>query len=158
MVLSEIEKEMAIEFSQNYFSGTQGKLLFKIILNYLENTSELREELKNINESIFSDECKMQTYSKFMIEYMADVAMKHKSNITYTTGQLARIFGVSITTINNWIHEGRFIGVEFKEKNKQSGISEYTLWKSSNGEQISIKEIAEMYKKQNTQDISKEDE
>lgn len=158
MMLSVIEKEIAIESSQNYFSGTHGRLLFKIISNYLENTSELREELKNINESIFSDEHKMQTYSKIMIEYMADVAMKPKSNITYTTGQLARIFGVSITTINNWIREGRFVGVESKEKNKQSRISENTLWESSNGEQILIKEITELYKKHNIESVSKEEE
>lgn len=157
-MLSTIEKEIAVESSQNYFRGTQGKLLFKIISNYLENTSELRDELKNINESIFSDEYKMQTYSKIMIEYMADVAMKPKSNITYTTGQLARIFGVSITTINNWIREGRFVGVSTKEKNKQSRISENTLWESSNGEQILIKEIANMYKKNNIESVSKEEE
>lgn len=158
MMLSIIEKEIAIESSQDYFSGTQGKLLFKIISNYLENTTELRDELKNINESIFSDKYKMQTYSKIMIEYMADVAMKPKSNITYTTGQLARIFGVSITTINNWIREGRFVGVESKEKNKQSRISENTLWESSNGEQILIKEITELYKKLSIESVSKEEE
>lgn len=157
-MLSVIEKEIAIESSQDYFSGTQGKLLFKIISNYLENTTELRDELKNINESIFSDKYKMQTYSKIMIEYMADVAMKPKSNITYTTGQLARIFGVSITTINNWIREGRFVGVESKEKNKQSRISENTLWESSNGEQILIKEITELYKKYSIESVSKEEE
>jgi transposase len=157
-MLSVIEKEIAIESSQDYFSGTQGKLLFKIISNYLENTTELRDELKNINESIFSDKYKMQTYSKIMIEYMADVAMKPKSNITYTTGQLARIFGVSITTINNWIREGRFVGVESKEKNKQSRISENTLWESSNGEQILIKEITELYKKLSIESVSKEEE
>lgn len=158
MMLSVIEKEIAIESSQNYFSGTQGKLLFKIISNYLENTSELRDKLKDINESIFSDEYKMQTYSKIIIEYMADVAMKPKSNITYTTGQLARIFGVSITTINNWIREGRFVGVESKEKNKQSRISENTLWESSNGEQILIKEITELYEKHKVENVSKEEE
>jgi len=158
MMLSVLEKEIAIESSQSYFNGTQGKLLFKIIYNYLENTSELRDELKNINESIFLDEEKMQTYSKIMINYMANVAMKPKSNITYTTGQLARIFGVSITTINNWIHEGRFKGIVSKEKNKQSRISENTLWESSNGEQILVKEIAKMYKEQNIENISKEEE
>lgn len=158
-MLSVIEKEIAIESSQNYFSGTHGKLLFKIISNYLENTSpELSGELKNINESIFLDESKMLTYSKIMIEYMANVAMKPKSNITYTTGQLARIFGVSITTINNWIREGRFVGVESKEKNKQSRISENTIWKSSNGEEILIREIAELYKKHNIENVSKEEE
>jgi len=158
MMLSVIEKEMAVESSQNYFNGTQGKLLFKIISNYLSNTSDLRDELKNINESIFSDEYKMQIYSKIMIKYMADVAMKPEFNITYTTGQLARIFGVSITTINNWIREGRFKGVASKAKNKQSRISENTLWESSNGEQIFIKEIAKMYKKQNIENLSKEEE
>jgi len=80
------------------------------------------------------------------------------SKITYTTVELARIFGVSTTTINNWIHEGRFKGIVSKEKNKQSRISESTLWESSNGEQISVKKIAKMYKKQNIESISKEEE
>lgn len=80
------------------------------------------------------------------------------SNKTYTTGQLARIFGVSNTIINNWICEGKFIGVEYKEENKQSRISENTLWKSTNGELISVREVAEMYEKQKFNNVSQEEE
>ncbi|MCM3359535.1 hypothetical protein [Psychrobacillus sp. MER TA 171] len=51
----------------------------------------------------------------------------------YTIRQLACYFGVSITTINNWIKEGRFIGVERTEKNGQAQISANTLWRARTG-------------------------
>lgn len=157
-MLSFIEKEIAIETSQNYFAGTAGKLLFKILSNYLANTSELNSELKDLDDAIFSDEAKLKEYSKTIISYMVDVEHEVASTRTYTTGELSKFFGVSITSINNWIKEKRLIGLKEKEKNKQSRISENTLWKSPNGELIPIKEIVEMYNKQNVRTVSKQEE
>nr|WP_286675409.1 helix-turn-helix domain-containing protein [Clostridium sp. ZBS12] len=68
-----------------------------------------------------------------------------EEEINYTTGELSKYFGVSITAINKWIDQGRFIGVERLEKNKQVRISENTLWKSRKGNTIPVKQIVETY-------------
>ncbi|HLS09031.1 helix-turn-helix domain-containing protein [Lentibacillus sp.] len=82
---------------------------------------------------------------------MATIAAEEKEYApTYTTGQLAKFFGVSTTTINNWIKEGRFIGVERKERNKQARISANTQYIAPSGESLSVKEVVEMYNEQDT--------
>lgn len=74
---------------------------------------------------------------------MIEATIIHSTN--YTTGELSKYFGVSITAINKWIDQGSFIGVERLEKNKQIRISENTLWKSRNGNTIPVKQIVETY-------------
>nr|WP_312579409.1 hypothetical protein [Sedimentibacter sp.] len=157
-MLSLVEKEMAVKNSPEYFDGTEGKLLFKVLTSYLANTTTLQPLLHNIDETIFTDKYRFEKYSKMIIKYMVNVDNDIKTDITYTTGQLSKIFGVSITTINNWIKEERFINLEPKIKNKQSRISENILWKSSNGELIAIKEIAKTYKKRNIKNMPEEEE
>jgi transposase len=46
---------------------------------------------------------------------------------SYSTGELAKYYDVSITAINKWINQGRFKNIERAEKNKQLRISENTL-------------------------------
>ncbi len=127
IMLSLVEKEMAVKNSPEYFDGTEGKLLFKVLTSYLANTTTLQPLLHNIDETIFTDKYRFEKYSKMIIKYMVNVDNDIKTDITYTTGQLSKIFGVSITTINNWIKEERFINLEPKIKNKQSRISENIL-------------------------------
>ena len=141
-MLTAIEKEIAVKHSMEYFVDTNGKLLFKILVNYLSNVPELNKELSNLTEDIFSDENKMQIYAQKMIEYMTNAATQCK---TYTTGQLATFFGVSVTSINNWINEGRFINLPPKLKNKQARILENVMWKSPMGELIPVFEVVQMY-------------
>ncbi|WP_431090256.1 hypothetical protein [Paenibacillus sp. 8b26] len=69
---------------------------------------------------------------------------------SYSTGQLAKMFGVSISTINNWIAAKRFVGFVREEKNKQARINARTLWISPTGEHISLKEVATLYKENQT--------
>ncbi|MFB5761608.1 hypothetical protein [Paenibacillus medicaginis] len=64
---------------------------------------------------------------------------------SYTTGQLSKIFGVSISTINNWIDANRFVGFSRPAKNKQARISESTIWVSPTGERIPVSEVAKLY-------------
>lgn len=61
--------------------------------------------------------------------------------IFLTIGQLAKYFGVSITTINNWISDGRFLGVERTKTNKQARISANTIWISRTGKQYPVSQI-----------------
>ncbi|APC39275.1 MerR family transcriptional regulator [Clostridium estertheticum] len=115
----------------------------KIITNYVAKTSSKKSELRTIDEKIFENSKLIKNYLKKAIDYMIEVALE--SEKTYSTGELAKYFGVSITAINKWVKEGRFADVERSEKNKQLRISENTLWKSNKGELIPIREIVEIY-------------
>ncbi len=79
-----------------------------------------------------------------VLQYILDVA-ETESGTTYTTGDLSKYFGVSITSINNWINGGRFIGVTRSTPGKQARISEDTMWRASNGKMIPIKAIIEKW-------------
>ncbi|MFJ5772543.1 hypothetical protein [Psychrobacillus sp. NPDC093180] len=56
----------------------------------------------------------------------------------FSVGQLSKIFGVSIFTINDWIQEGRFINVKNSEKSR---IVPSTLWLSRGGKLYTVAEI-----------------
>jgi hypothetical protein len=81
---------------------------------------------------------------------MVIVASENNSLKHYTTGQLSKFFGVSITSINNWINEGRFIGIQRSIRNKQTRIPEDVMWRSSNGELIPIKDVMAMWKNEHS--------
>ena len=53
-MLTLVEKEMAVKNSPEYFDGTEGKLLFKVLTAYLANITKLQPLLHNINETIFT--------------------------------------------------------------------------------------------------------
>lgn len=67
------------------------------------------------------------------------------NNKKFTKNELAKFFGVSITSINNWINQGRFIGIKKNNTSKNIRISENIMWKSSNGQEISIKDVVKMW-------------
>ncbi len=67
---------------------------------------------------------------------------------TYSTGQMAQFFGVSITTINNWIRGGRITGIPEKKRNKHAQIPENATFYTVNWKPIKIKEVIESYHKQ----------
>jgi transcriptional regulator with XRE-family HTH domain len=75
-------------------------------------------------------------------------AKEAPSSKVYTTGQLAKYFGVSITTINKWIASGRFTQVERERRNQHARIHEYAQWITNMGERILVKDIIDDYEKQ----------
>lgn len=63
----------------------------------------------------------------------------------YSTGEIARFFGVSVATINNWVNQGRFQGVEKGERFKQVRIPENAVYHAPTGVQTTVAEAAEAY-------------
>ncbi|MGE6377303.1 helix-turn-helix domain-containing protein [Peribacillus muralis] len=121
-------------------------LLFKVLANYVEKTNINSLALGNLSETVLDEPEKMKQYVTLILRHMANVAVEESEFApSYTTGQLAKYFGVSITTINNWIKEGRFQGVERKESNKQVRISANTLWKSRNGKLHPVSKIVQAW-------------
>lgn len=126
----------------NLMTSEDGVDVLKIIINYVAKTSSNQSELRNIDEQTLKNENLMESYLNKAIDSMIEAAVEETS---YTTGELSKYFGVSITAVNKWIDQGRFIGVERLEKNKQIRISENTLWKSRKGNTISVKQIVDTY-------------
>lgn len=130
----------------NLMTSEEGLDVLKIIINYVAITSSNQSELRMIDEKILKNENLMENYLNKAIDSMIEATVEEEKS--YTTGDLSKYFGVSITAINKWITEGRFKDVERLEKNKQIRISENTLWKPRKGRFIPIKEIVETYKEE----------
>lgn len=161
-MITEYEKTKAIEQRGNLASilinNTEGALFYKIISNFIAKAYPLKDI--RFDESVLKNKREMENNLSEMIEYMVMIAAEDIQNKVYTTGQLSKYFGVSITSINNWINEGRFTGVERVVRNKQARIPENALWRSASGELIPVKEIIETWEKHyaKTQDVSRDDE
>ena len=141
------EKENSAKYVKtminNFMNTSDGVDTLKIITNYVAKTSSKQSELRNIDDKVFQDSKLTAEYLERAMNYMIEAAIE--SEKSYSTGELAKYFGVSITAINKWIKEGRFKDVERTEKFKQLRIPENTLWRSTQGEFVSVKEIVEMY-------------
>ncbi|MDN5316373.1 MAG: hypothetical protein PWR08_497 [Thermoanaerobacterium sp.] len=148
-MISEYEKKEAINHADDIASllinTNNGSLFYKVISNFVEKSCPTnRLEIKHPNNSK-----EMEYNLAELIKYMVSVAAEKNPPKMYTTGQLAKYFGVSITTINNWINENRFIGVKRNTINEKIKISENTKWRSPNGELMSVREIVDLWKQNN---------
>jgi hypothetical protein len=66
----------------------------------------------------------------------------------YTTGQLAKFFGVSVQTINQWIAQGRIQPVIKEGPFKHARIPETATYTTSLGEVLTIADIVDMYEEE----------
>ncbi|MFC5471565.1 hypothetical protein ACFPPD_23085 [Cohnella suwonensis] len=68
----------------------------------------------------------------------------------YTTGQIATYFGVSTTTINNWLRDKRIVypGLDDKQSYKQARIPDTATYKSTNGKETVLREVIQEYEHQ----------
>ncbi|BCG57180.1 helix-turn-helix domain-containing protein [Paenibacillus sp. URB8-2] len=66
----------------------------------------------------------------------------------YSTGEVARFFGVSVATINNWVNQGRLLGVEKGERFKQVRIPENAVYHAPTGVQTTVADAAEAYERE----------
>lgn len=154
-MLTELEKNEFVkitpELTTRIFQSTRdSKLFFKVLVNFVEKTNMNKMLISSINESTLEDNDLMQKSTSEILEYMAKIASEENDFApSYTTGQLATYFGVSITTINNWIKEGRFVGVERSEKNAQARISSNTYWRAKNGVLHAVSEIISDWEEEN---------
>ncbi|PIC69054.1 hypothetical protein CSV67_05995 [Sporosarcina sp. P2] len=143
------------ELTKRIFENEDDSLLFfKVIVNYLDKTNINNLHLSKLNESILDSTEEMEKYLSKTLEIMAEIAAEDTNfSPAYTTGQIAKYFGVSITTINNWIKEGRFVGVERTEKNSQARISANTLWKSRTGKMYTVDDIVKEWEEEQEENL-----
>lgn len=157
ITITQMEKRRAQEESQTIYSliANQAPELFKVLVAYFERTapSGALERLYQVLRSeadLANPELLLFVLTQMSEVAAADMMLTEK---LYSTGELAKIFGMSITTIHNWIEAGRFIGVEKRTRNKQVRLSESTLWTSPAGARVSIKEVAHIYATQYSERI-----
>lgn len=161
-MITEYEKIKAIQHTDDLASllvnNEEGALYYKIFANFISKANPINEF--KFDEAILRNNNEMINSLSEILKHMVKVATENDSLKYHTTGQLSKFFGVSITSINNWINEGRFIGIERSTPNKQVRIPENTMWRSSNGQLIPIKDVVEMWKKEHSNqfNLTKDDE
>ncbi|RLQ92283.1 MerR family transcriptional regulator [Falsibacillus albus] len=158
----DVEEWASICFNDNHF-----RLIFiKAMTNLIKDTT--LASTSNWSETLLLDDydAAKEALEKILLE-MVKVAsgtrkvrsLKMKTpnptNIKgYTTGQLATYFGVSTTTINNWINEGRFLKksedgnldqVKRKTTNEKIRIHPDFWYDAPSGVRYQVKEAVESY-------------
>ncbi|MBL0388321.1 helix-turn-helix domain-containing protein [Tumebacillus sp. ITR2] len=141
--------EQRFALSKSLVEGTalRGDLFTLALTNFLKITlpgNALAHEALTVHNPM--DKKQLEDALVKALEIIVTVATEEvEYGKVYTTGQIAKLFGVSITTIHNWLKEGRFIGIELKGGNKQTRIPESTRWKSPTGVILTIREVAEKF-------------
>lgn len=79
------------------------------------------------------------------------------TDATYKTTYLAEVFGVSVTAINNWIDEGRFVGYR-REPNKHARIPHFTPFQHRDGLVEPLGLIIERYSREESESFASKDE
>lgn len=153
-VITEYEQKQALDHSDDlaalFTENEAGPLYYKIFSNFMRKTTPMKE--MQFNEKTLKKEI-MQANFKKMINTMIFIASEAQDQIVYTTGQLSKYFGVSITSINKWIEEGRFIGISKGLKNQHTKIAENTLWISTSGKTVPVKDIVALWEEENIKRI-----
>lgn len=140
--------EQSGQLSELVFSQEQiGTAFYKVLVNYIQKTAPIGK-LQGIES--WSQVQTPETMKKSLSELLQSIveiasATTQISVKVYTTGELSRIFGVSITTINKWIQSGRLIGIHKEGEQKQARIPESAVWINTSGEQFTIREVIERF-------------
>jgi|GEM_PF-1974792 len=88
------------------------------------------------------------------MQELLDLAFRYATEfeqpLYYTTGQIGTYFGVSTTTIHNWLRERRisYQGMDEKPSFKQARIPDIAIYKSPNGKPTMIREIVQERERQ----------
>lgn len=119
------------------------------LINYVHKTSPFHNSdlIGKINLTASQNPVDLSKQMQNLLTHMVEVGVDDDSMTRiYTTGDIARFFGVTVATVNNWINENRLTGVEKRVRFKQARIPETAIYKSITGETMIIKEAAEIYK------------
>ncbi|MEB3103929.1 hypothetical protein [Ferviditalea candida] len=161
MAISQEDRNLFVQVLDTFKEKPQeASVVLKVLVTFLQKTTPVKVDLQdnvrdilerhlyNVNNPVIFEELK-----KYW-GIVATVAQQEDVGKSYTTGQLARFFGVSITTINKWIATGRLIGVERADRNKHARISDSTIWVSPTGEHIPVRDVVERFVESESQELN----
>ncbi|WP_340400308.1 hypothetical protein [Paenibacillus sp. FSL H8-0079] len=156
-IFSQNTDEIASELVQSLSNTDNSILLFKVLALAVKNNAEF---VRSLDESIFEDADifreKYVTLLKHALSQAVDVPTGNINSDapstvaikSYTPKELSTFFGVSITTIFNWIDQGRFMGIQRAGSNKHNLIPDDTTYVYGSGKRTTIKDIVNMWKKE----------
>lgn len=138
----------AVDFAKEMPQDDRMPLVVKALANYIEKSPVgNRSILKEVDDFLARREPRIALQR--ILEHMVEIGTSNEQAVRkYTTGEVARFFGVSIQTIHNWIDQGRFKGLPQRSRRKQYRIPETSVYASPFGETILVAEAAEMYAQQ----------
>jgi hypothetical protein len=114
------------------------KIFLSALKNYVDKTSLRMEE--------YDTPLDLSDQLKLLLVHMVKVGVEVGTSAKiYTTGDIARFFGVTVATVNNWIYQNRLSGVEKGVRFKQARIPETSIYKSVMGDVMTVKEAAQLY-------------
>jgi len=142
-----VEDELYRNIEQNpKFSLAAYKLFYNLLKhrNSLSDTIQLHlpsPENHNINSEQLAD-----AFAP-LLQLVFECAAETDSPLLYTTGQIAAIFGVSTTTVNNWLRDKRIVysGADDRPSFKQSRIPDTAIYRSTNGKETLLREVIQEY-------------
>lgn len=145
-----------MHLDDNDFENTV--LLFKVLAYSLRDNEGL---LEDFDESIFENKKVLKEKFYVLLQHALLVATTPVTAPTerpsisteampkeYSPSQLGKFFGVSVTTIHNWIKQGRFVGVAIAGDNKHNRISGNTEFITTAGEHLFVRDVVAMWHKQ----------
>ncbi|WP_339190016.1 hypothetical protein MKX33_08045 [Paenibacillus sp. FSL R5-0490] len=156
-IFSQNTDEIASELVQSLSNSDNSILLFKVLALAVKNNAEF---VRNLDESIFEDADIFREKYVTLLKHALSQAVDVPTGITdsgvpsieavrsYTPKELSLFFGVSITTIFNWIDQGRFMGIQRAGSNKHNLIPDDTTYVYGSGKRTTIKDIVTMWKKE----------
>jgi hypothetical protein len=126
----------------------KARVFIQALVNYIEKTSPLNPSgiLADISLDTNPSAAELSHHMQRLLVHMVTVGIDDTLLVKiYTTGDVARFFGVTVATVNNWIQQGRITGVEKGPRFKQARIPETAMYSSVSGERVTIKEAAQLY-------------
>ena len=120
-------------------------LVAKALANYVEKSPLGNRDLLREVDGLLVRRDPRSALQRILAHMVEMGASEEPAVRKYTTGEVARFFGVSIQTIHNWIAQGRFKGIPKRERGKQFRIPETAVYVSPFGKPITVAEAAELY-------------
>lgn len=137
-MLSIVEKKIAEESIPRLLRSDEGKLFQKIITNYIGTHDPVMATLFPDDDKMLANDANVADLSDKLAQYL--ICYSEDLGVTYSTGDLAKYFGVSIVTINNWINEGRFLDF-VKEPTRHARIPASCRWRATNGKIYTVQDF-----------------
>jgi hypothetical protein len=125
-------------------------LFIMALANYIEKTSSHNPSgiLQEVQRCL-TEQNTHRALQRLLVHMVTVGTSEDSLNVRmYTTGEVARFFGVSVATINNWLNQGRFLGIEKGERFKQVRIPENAVYSAPTGVQTSVADAAESYERE----------
>lgn len=145
-----IEDELSrnIQLNPNYGMAAY-KLIYQLIYRIRHSTpvgNSLDMYMDRITTGKLAPSELSDAFSQ-LIRVAFECAVESDRPLLYTTGQIAEFFGVSTTTVNNWLRNKRiqYPGMDEKPSYKQARIPDNAIYQSANGQVTVIREVAQTY-------------